>query len=150
MAIATGIYIVGGTVYGSKLRGSSGGRNLGPLSAHPHAGLWLEIGGLTADGLAFARGGGRSSGTGYQRKQNQLLGGGGSKMRQKQRSQGGKVGKQGIDHLRGKQKRNASGKERASEAAISPPEDVPALAAPAGASLGRANGKGGSWVHVPS
>ena len=139
-AIATGIYTVGGTVYGSKVRGSSGGRGLGPLSAHPHAGLWLEVGGLTADGLAFARGSGKSSGgTGYQRKQNQLLGGRDSKMRQKQRNQGGKAGKQGIDKPQRKQKSNATGKERASEAG-----------APAGASLAKGNGKGGSWVHVPS
>ena len=111
MAITTGIYTVGGTVYGST--GSSGGRTLGPLSAHPHAGLWLEVGGLTADGLAFARGSGKNSGgTGYQRKQNQLLGGRDSKMRQKQRNQGGKAGKQGIDKPQRKQKSNASGKER--------------------------------------
>lgn len=146
LAIATGIYSVGGTAYGSKVRGTSGGRGLGPLSAHPHAGLWREVAGLTADGLAFARGGGRSSGTGYQHKQNQLLGRGGNKMRQNQRDQGGKAAgtRVGTDKPRGKQKRNASGKERDFEAAISPPEDVP----PAGAALARGNG--GSWVHAPS
>jgi hypothetical protein len=61
-----------------------------------------------------------------------------------------KAGTQGTDTLRGKQKRNASGKERASAVAISPPEDALPLAAPAGAAPAKGNGKGGSWVHVPS
>jgi hypothetical protein len=53
------------------------GRRLGPLSPHPHAALWLEIAGLAADGLAFARGGGGGGGRGNARKQQLLQGGGG-------------------------------------------------------------------------
>jgi hypothetical protein len=164
VAIAAAIYAGGGTAYGSKTgggaRGGGGGRGqLGPLSAHPHASVWLEIAGLVADGVAFTRGGGgrprrhagrralEGQGRGQEDLDRKLLGGtrassaggGSSSGSKKERSKEKQQKKK-----KSEKKAGSAGKSDGAGTTVgSAPGTAAAQAAPA------AKGKG-SWVHVPN
>ena len=57
LLISGGVYLGGGVAFGSITgRGRRNDGKLGPLSAHPHTQLWLEIAGLAGDGVALVRG----------------------------------------------------------------------------------------------
>jgi hypothetical protein len=166
VAIAAAIYAGGGTAYGSKTgggaRGGGGGRGqLGPLSAHPHASVWLEIAGLVADGVAFTRGGGgrpqrhagrrvlEGQGQGQEDLDRKLLGGtrassagggsssGGKKERNKEKQQKKKKSEKKEGST------GSAGKSDGAGTTVGAPGTAAAQAAPA------AKGKG-SWVHVPN
>ena len=168
VAIVATIYVGGGTAYGSKTgggaRGGGGGRGqLGPLSAHPHASLWLEIAGLVADGVAFTRGGGgrprrhagrralEGQGQGPEDLDRKLLGGtrassagggsssGGKKERSKEKQQKKKK--------KSEKKAGSTGSVGKSDGAGTTVGSAPGT--PAAQAAPVAKGKG-SWVHVPN
>ena len=136
------MYAAGGAFVGwwFQRRRVGGGRILGPFSAHPHAHLWLVVGGLTTDGLAFAR------------TRTRCCGGGAAAGR----------GEAGVSLLRGSsdtaprfkeqaksQKRKGSDKKRRDKYSSTAP--MPRGPAPDAAALGTSNTSsagGGRLVHV--
>ena len=126
-------------------RGGGGSGRLGPLSAHPHGLLWLDVSSLVADGVAFARGGGRQR-PGFRGSDQ----GPRSKGEKKPAETGGSSSSPGKAKKekkeRKKEKRGGSGTceplSSSSAQALAP------TSAPA-AVTGTAAGGGGRWVHQP-
>eukprot|EP01045_Picozoa_sp_COSAG04_P029800 COSAG04_NODE_4989_length_1790_cov_2.777646_2_plen_320_part_00 len=135
LGLGGALYVGGGAAWGSTQGRAGRGGRLGPLSAHPHSSRWLEVAGLAADGVAFARGGrGRRGGVGggsLERKQ-QLLG------RAAKRGKGGQGGEKKRKKKGSRGAGDGGGRERVSDM---PDGDGD------GSAQGRAPGK---WVHVPT
>lgn len=149
LVLVVGGYVGGGSVVGSRAKGSGVG-----VRNHPHWQRWQELRGLCADGVTFARSGG-SRRQALGRSQSLLAegrkGGGGRTDEVKERRE--KAPKSKSTKSTGSEKKRSgkseSGKSESPRSQSSAAGELSPAVVEEAAS-GTAAGGGGRWVHVPT
>jgi hypothetical protein len=147
--LVSAVYLFGGVVYGRKVGSTTAG-----LAAHPHYVRFVAAYGLVMDGVAFARGRGRSASRGGYRAVDDNA---------PSRADGGSSG--GGSSAQKSAKKTKKMDKRSTKAPRGPVDAPRAIASPSAAST-RASGQdpqpaaataraskagdGGRWVHVPN